>query len=182
MKITENRALTIALPNTRTLGKGTRVTRGAVAYRGSAGSAAVIPTEKGVQFLAVIDNRQSPSAYAYTVSGGHIELLPGGGAIVRDGDGHPAALVPAPWARDANGAHLKTWFTANGTTLTQHIAHRGHGVTYPVVADPFWIPAWAVAQIIRCGAGGYLGWIAAGGWDWWERALAVAAGCLIGTR
>ncbi len=47
-------------------------------------------------------------------------------------------LNQIPWAKDAEGKELKTWFTTDGLTLTQHVEHNVKGVVYPVTADPWW--------------------------------------------
>lgn len=60
--------------------------------------------------------------------------------------------------------------------------HPNADTTYPAMADAFRIPAWAVVQIIRCGFGGFLGYISSAGWQWYWRALAVVGGCFIGMR
>ena len=44
--------------------------------------------------------------------------------------------VDQPWAHDARGQQVATYFTAHGTTLTQHVLYPRSGVTYPVTADP----------------------------------------------
>ncbi|HSE60977.1 MAG TPA: hypothetical protein VLA88_01625 [Candidatus Saccharimonadales bacterium] len=189
IKLTDGgQTITIGLPNASQGGKGAKNNKGVVAYSGRDGSAnAVVPADNGgVQFLTTIESKKAPTKYDYPVTlprGGKIVLLDGGaGAIVYDAQNQPLVAVAAPWAKDANGKDVKTYFTTNGKKLTQHVAHKAQGVAYPLVADPFWIPAWAVAQIIRCGFGGYLGYISAAGWDWWWRALAVVGGCLIGVR
>jgi hypothetical protein len=108
--------------------------------------------------LTVIDNPNAPTEYEYGVTvpgGGHIELLNGGGAIVANANGELIASVASPWAKDANGTAIRTYFTTDGLTLTQHIDHSVAGVVYPVTADPAWfavaagIVGWAAA---RCAA------------------------------
>lgn len=132
--------------------------------------------------LAVVTSVRPPFCYTLQM---HMLIIPHRYLLAKlwyDAQNQPLVAVAAPWAKDANGKDVRTYFTTNGKKLTQHVAHKAQGVAYPVVADPFWIPAWAVAQIIRCGFGGYLGYISSGGWDWWWRALAVVGGCLIGVR
>lgn len=139
----DGKVLTIGLPNAKQSGKGQKTHKGVVAYSGRDGSAnAVVPTVGGVQFLTTIENRRAPSHYTYPVNvpdGGSIELV-GRGAIVYDAERNPVALVAAPWAKDANGQGVSTYFTVDGTALTQHVRHKVRGVAYPVVADPWWLP------------------------------------------
>ena len=42
--------------------------------------------------------------------------------------------IGAPWAVDAKGKKLPTWYELSGKTLTQQIST--DGATYPIVADP----------------------------------------------
>lgn len=181
-------SLTIGLPEASRSARGQRTRDGKVIYPGKGDSSnVVIPArDGGVQLLTVIKGPKAPTRYDYPLSipqGGRIEVSRDGtSAVVYDAASTPLAAVAAPWAKDAAGRNVKTYLTSDGNRLTQHVKHRDGKVAYPVVADPFWIPVWAVVQIIRCGAGGYLGWIAAAGWNWWSRALAVAGGCLIGMR
>lgn len=41
------------------------------------------------------------------------------------------------------------------------------------------IPAYWVYRIIKCGGGGYLGYISSAGWKWYERAVSVTFGCIL---
>ena len=143
VKLTTNGggSLTIGLPNAKHGGKGTKTRDGAVVYSGRDGSAnVVIPTTDGVQFLTTIESRYAPTSYAYPISlpqGGKVGLaVQGGGAVLYDAKGNLSAIVTAPWAKDADGKDVRTWFTTDGKTLTQHVAHKEQGVKYPVVADP----------------------------------------------
>ena len=56
-------------------------------------------------------------------------------------------MVSTPWAKDAEGKDVKTWFTTDGKTLTQHVKHDVVGIVYPVTADPVIIPWWIISRI-----------------------------------
>jgi hypothetical protein len=70
-------------------------------------------------------------------------------AVVRDDgsvlmvrtDGMMAGLA-APWAKDARGASLRTWYTVVGNRLTQHVDTAG--ATYPIAADPKLTFGWGI--------------------------------------
>lgn len=148
--------LEIELPNADQAGAAKQVAPGVVAYDSGNGSAnAVQATEDGgVRMLTVIDNSNAPTTYDYKVTvpnGGRIELIEDGGAIVVDGNGELLSAVSAPWAKDANGAAVTTYFETDGQTLTQHVQHNVPGVVYPVTADPAWLAI----------AAGVVGWAAA---------------------
>jgi hypothetical protein len=173
--------VTIGLPNADEAGNAKRLSDGTVVYPGTDGSAqAVIPSSEGVQMLTTIANADAPTRYAYRVDvpdGSKIEIVDGS-AIVLDGNGSPMMAVAAPWAKDANGISVPTRFETDGSTLTQVIEHALGNYVYPVTADPFWIPAWVIWKLIKCGVGGAIGWITSGGQSWWVRAVAVGGGCL----
>ncbi|MDO5682543.1 MAG: hypothetical protein Q4G46_06930, partial [Propionibacteriaceae bacterium] len=48
--------------------------------------------------------------------------------------------VEKPWAVDADGRSVPTRFEVEGDSITQVVQHNSTH-TYPVVADPFWVPA-----------------------------------------
>ncbi len=41
------------------------------------------------------------------------------------------------------------------------------------------IPAYWIYRIVKCGGGGYLGYISSAGWKWYERAVSVTFGCIL---
>jgi len=152
--------VSISLPNAEASGDAKRLKDGTVAYPGTDGSAqAVIPTDGGVQMLTTIADKSAPTRYDYKVEvpeGGKVELLPdNAGAVVLDGDGNPVIVVPAPWAKDANGTAVPTRFETDGTTLTQVVEHTSGSYSYPVVADPFF------KSLINA-IGGCVGWASIG--------------------
>jgi hypothetical protein len=64
---------------------------------------------------------------------GSVELL----ATV-DGTVVVVGYIAVPWATDASRAAVPTRFVVNGNDLIQVVSHTGAGVTYPVVADPWY--------------------------------------------
>jgi len=183
--------LNISLPHAAEAGDAKTVAAGTVAYSGTDGSAnAVQATEDGgVRMLSVIDNPNAPTTYSYGISipeGGRVEIASDGGAIVYDMASNAIATVGAPWAEDATGRTISTYFTTDGSTLTQHVEHNAPGTIYPVTADPIWFAIsagifwWAVQ---RCGAGGVIGAVfeyVGGSRSRRAIAAAGAAGCIAG--
>lgn len=156
---------------------------GTVVYDGTNGSAnAVIPTESGVQMVIAIANSEAPTRYDYKVdvpSGGHIEILEDG-AVILDGSGALVTAVQAPWAKDANGAIVPTHFETDGRTLTQVVGHTNNSYAYPIIADPFWIPAWVMWA---CGIGflsGGASYYVGGGNSLWRFLASGGVGCVFG--
>ncbi|HTE22583.1 MAG TPA: hypothetical protein VK674_06105 [Candidatus Limnocylindria bacterium] len=137
--------LDIKLPNAENATTAKQVAPGVVGYDSGNGSAnAVQPTEDGgVRMLTVIDNPNAPTAYEYRVSipsGGSVQLRVDGGALVINKKQRVITSVDKPWAKDATGKSVNTYFTTDGKTLTQHVEHNVPGVVYPVMADPWWKP------------------------------------------
>jgi hypothetical protein len=57
-----------------------------------------------------------------------------GGVTAASATGLPVFTVAAPWAKDANGADVPTYYRLEGTTIVQVVSHQA--ATYPVTADP----------------------------------------------
>lgn len=55
-----------------------------------------------------------------------------------NGDIEIIGVLEAPWAVDANGVSVPTYFEINGTTVTQVVKHKAGNYAYPIVADPDW--------------------------------------------
>jgi hypothetical protein len=140
----------VGLPEDGTTSSAQTTTNGLVAYRGTNGAAnAVAATAEGMQLLTVIVSPSAPTIYNYPVSvpqGGSLQLNVDGSVMVLDNTSQPVAYIATPWAHDANGKPITTWFSIDGTTLVQHIDHTVAGVAYPVVADP------SVWKVIECTA------------------------------
>lgn len=191
----------ISLPNASSAKDATTVAPGTVAYAGNNGSAeAVQATEDGgVRMLTVIDNPNAPTSYDYKVTvpnGGHIELATDGSALILDNTGQVLAGVASPWAKDAKGTPIQTYFTTDGQTLTQHVLHNVKGVVYPVTADPWWNPltwfrgfTWKAGGKFLAKKIGPWGWVfcvSGGSWAWyrsdaqgWVRVGDAVSGCVL---
>ncbi|WP_435745999.1 hypothetical protein [Microbacterium sp. PMB16] len=62
-----------------------------------------------------------------------------GGVIVLDADGNASSVLSSPWAFDAEGTEVPTWYEVEGGNVYQYVDHIGRQYTYPVVADPVWV-------------------------------------------
>ncbi len=93
-----------------------------------------------LQVLSVIPDDASPASFVYGLTAGEgssLVALSDGSVELVDAAGEPVAVVAAPWATDAAGKTIETWFTTDGGWLTQVVDLEAAGdVTYPVVADP----------------------------------------------
>ncbi len=174
----DGQTIAISLPNADDDGDGQQVAPGVTAYAGSDGSANAVQTndDGSVRMLTVIDNSSAPTTYDYGVAvpeGGRIAIGSDGTAQIFDSSEDLISFVGTPWARDANGRNVKTWFTTDGTTLTQHIKHHVTGVAYPITADPWWNPLSWFSSVTR---------VTANVWNDREmrRNFLISAGCALG--
>jgi hypothetical protein len=112
----------------------------AVSFDSGEFSTVVAPLDSGaVQFLSVISSEDAPREYRYsfgTDGGVSMNLQPDGSVAISDSAGVPTGGIAAPWAYDANGTPVPTWYEIDGSDLIQHVAHVGAGFAYPIVADP----------------------------------------------
>lgn len=94
----------------------------------------------GVRQIINIKDSSAPSFYDFNVElspGDKLELTSENGSVVKDKDNKTKVVVAKPWARDANGKELMTWYTIqNSNTLRQNIDLKN--AVFPVVADPAW--------------------------------------------
>lgn len=111
-------------------------------------STAVMANSEGAfRALVHIASKDAPSAYRFDLKlpeGGELLPLEDGGVVVRNAAGDMVASFPPAWAKDANGLPVPTHYEIDGATLIQVIDFAGQSITFPVVADPFWIPILAV--------------------------------------
>jgi hypothetical protein len=127
-------------------------------------SAVVQPTELGgLQISLLIADESSPTAYAFPIdlpSGASLSIQPDGSAVALL-DGTAIGTFARPWALDAAGADVTSYFEVQGDDLVQVVEHGPH-VTYPVVADPWWNPfSWNWGKVWGkmkdCGVGAAIG-------------------------
>jgi len=132
-------SLEVGVPFAEQAEQGVDVGTGAVAYDNANGSITVPvgKTDGSVQITTVIEGPEAPSVYEYTFDSAlDLDLFDDGSVVITDVDGAFQGGVAPPWAYDATGAAVDTWYEVNGSSLVQHVAH-GAGDAYPVVADPW---------------------------------------------
>lgn len=144
--------LTVALPGNAGDGEA----KGDLALdvtEGDEFSTAVQATGSGTfRALLHIESASAPTEYVFEV-GDNAELIPleDGGVSVRNREGDLIGLFEPAWAVDAAGESVATHYEVRGSTLVQHVALTPT-MAYPVVADPFWIPALLVMARISAHA------------------------------
>ena len=143
MKSTSGVSLSIDLPNGESADNNVVLQDGAVAYDGNDGSttAAIVKTDGSIQFSTVIANENAPSKYSYDFSSSvalTFTLDPHTGSVsVTDANGKWVGGIAPAWAMDSKGKKVETFYTVDGSSLTQHVDFTQPGVTFPIVADPW---------------------------------------------
>lgn len=91
-----------------------------------------------------IPNSSSPKEYSIEIDSNYLlTYLEDGGIAVWDQEDNLVGTFTPPWAVDAKGSNVNTDYIIDGNRLIQRV-HTDAATIYPVVADPFWIPALGV--------------------------------------
>lgn len=91
-----------------------------------------------------IDSEEATENFDFVFSDDvSLEAIDDGSVSVTDENGTEVGVLEAPWAVDANGEPVETEYAVQGSRVTQNVSHASVSA-YPVVADPFWIPALGV--------------------------------------
>ena len=107
---------------------------------GDAASITTGATETGAQSVITIESSSAPSEYSFDLAlqeGTFLAMDEDGSVDISNEDQLVVGEVKKPWAYDANGNPVKTWFEIEGSTLTQHVEF-SHDTAFPVTADPEW--------------------------------------------
>jgi hypothetical protein len=129
-RVSDDVAVEVVLPEAASLARGDVADDGTVVYRGqrSDSQLAVQALVDGrVRIHAVLESRDAPTTYTYTLAGDvKPSLRPDGGIdlVLADETLSGSVVVgevEAPWAVDARGSVVPTHYTVDGTTFTQHV-------------------------------------------------------------
>ncbi|WP_133962536.1 hypothetical protein [Rathayibacter sp. PhB151] len=119
---------------------GEEVQPGVLLYEGEHADYVLTSSEKtaAAAGYVVVKGAAAPEEYRFAVTAAgadaHLELTSSGGITVSDSLGNVVNTIAEPWAVDADGAPVDTWYEIDGAVVVQHVQHAG--ATYPVVADP----------------------------------------------
>jgi hypothetical protein len=114
---------------------------------------AVQPRDTGARVMVIIRSAADPEDFRFPVkvpAGGRLVPMAGDNAgtdgtseqntkgyVILDREGEGVGSIAAPWALDAAGQLVSTWYKlAPDGTIVQHVDHAGTSAHYPVVADP----------------------------------------------
>lgn len=148
----DEKSLAIDLPDTVNVGTAQTSADGTIVhYEGSEETNyGIITHHVGTSVLLSIESEEAAEAYPFELSAGEemeLDLLDDGSVEIWLG-GEAVGSISSPWAYDANGAPVSTYFTVENGTLTQHVEHVGKGHAYPIIADPDWV--WYLKRAGQC--------------------------------
>ena len=102
-------------------------------------------TDGSLRAAVVVAGATAPKSYAFRLTlprdVGAVRNADGGVDLVRRSPGRKVVgtllvgRLEVPWAVDANGRAIRTWYTVGGNTVIQHIDF-GAASAFPIVADP----------------------------------------------
>lgn len=102
----------------------------------------------------MMETEQSPVELSYPLmlpEGTQVYEAGSGALIFEDANQEGIGKIESPWAVDALGASVPTWYELRENTLVQHVDHRAGDFVYPVVADPQW--SYTYTAIAKSGIG-----------------------------
>jgi len=148
--------VTVDLPAAERMDSAHELSDGTVVYPAEDFASSVAVTASGLQMTTTIADADAPTRFDYDLQLGEGQRLEraGRGAVVLDERGEVVVAIGEPWAKDASGADVPTWYEVSGSTLVQVVDHTAPGVSYPVVADPIWLAPWIVRCLIGIGLNG----------------------------
>lgn len=110
-------------------------------YTDDSNSVAVQALDDGsLRLQSISHNDEAPDSYSYDF-GSDVTLLAlaDGSVLLTNGNTEGSVVtygsVDAPWAYDADGESVETWYEIDGSTLSQVVLTNA-STSFPVVADP----------------------------------------------
>ncbi|MFV0634250.1 hypothetical protein [Demequina sp.] len=148
IKAGDGSKLEVSLPDEVTVADAQVADDGTVVYTdtGADAHAAVQTLDDGsVRLQTILESDDASKTFTCGL-GDVIPVLLDDGSVeltqeVADGILTVVGTVDAPWAIDANGERVNTWYTVGGNELVQHVNPTADAV-YPITADPKITRAW----------------------------------------
>lgn len=97
------------------------------------------PISGGFRQIINIKSADAPNTYDFPVEllvDEKLVLNEDGSVVITKADGKNKLYIPKPWAKDASGKELNTYYQVNGSSLKQVIDTQN--ASFPVLADPLW--------------------------------------------
>jgi YD repeat-containing protein len=132
----------------------------------------VSPISRGVELFDVLRSVDSPETLRFKFdlpAGSELRSIAGGGAEVIDAQGEPSLLIPAPWARDAQGSDVPVAMTVEDSQLVLAVEHKDGDFAYPILVDPTIYQDWGwwFEQKNMSGIGAFTPQLSAN--NWWTQ-------------
>lgn len=149
----------------------------------------VSPVSGGVELSDFLRSAESPEELRFELSlpeGATLRTGEAGGAEVVDADGR-TDVIPAPWAKDAQGTEVPVSMTVEGDSLVLEVPHREGEFAYPIMVDPtiyqdwgWWYEGQHLSGLWAFRSQSIAGWASMGTGDnnfpeYWERGLFIGA-------
>lgn len=94
-------------------------------------------SDESLTIISIIEGESAPDRFTYSYSGlGQLRQDPTDGGVTIWQQGQQVGYFLSPWAFDAAGREVPTWYEVHGSKLTQVVDHSMGGWTYPITADP----------------------------------------------
>jgi Ca2+-binding RTX toxin-like protein len=132
----------------------------------------VAPVSSGVELLDLLRSSDSPESLRFHFdlpADSELRAGPGGSAEVVDAEGKASALIPKPWAMDAQETQVPVEMTVEGDSIVLSVEHREQDLAYPILVDPTIYQDWD-SWYLGQGLGGL------GAWRWQQSASAPWVG------
>lgn len=101
-------------------------------------AAYIQPVEGGYRIISSTLNADGPNSFDYTLDvPADAQIHQDGSLVFIETSLETSAVLELPWAKDAAGGDVPTWYALNQGVLTQHLDLDGVSA-YPVLADPAW--------------------------------------------
>jgi hypothetical protein len=134
-------------------GRGATADDGTVVFDGTGRDSAVAvqAIDGGLRAVIEIQSKDAPETYDFHLDGdvASLSLADDGSVDMHDKAGRVAGRIATPWAYDAYGSSVPTYFRVDGTTLTQVVKHKGGDFAYGILADPRLTYGWGVYLNLR---------------------------------
>lgn len=112
---------------------------GHVAFDNHDGSLTAVSShgDDSLTIVSIIENNDAPTSYTYSYDGiGELRQDDSDRGVTLWRDGKQVGYLLTPWAIDARGQEVPTWYEISGHELTQVVPHRDGNWSYPITADP----------------------------------------------
>lgn len=192
-QVTSQSGDTLVLPEEASGNVGVSDGTGVVAGKNMTDFAVNLSDEGSTRVTSVLSSKAAPERLDYTFADASSLTIHENGSVTIIGkDNQISGGVDVPWAVDAQGKSVPTYYEVNGNVLTQVIEHNADDYAYPVTADPSWstVFKWvgrgAKFLAKKVGPGAAVLCLTGAGWAWyrsdangWVRVGDAVAGCLL---